>query len=223
MNKIIFFISLMAVLTTTGCQNSLMTVRETKLDANSAVKAMHLPADFVVPATLPTTIQDPLLLEGWIYLYNSTKTCQMWDGHTLSGQQLAQYVIDQNVVITWSTNPAYSDSSWVDRGNTDIVYLNPELQKPVDTQMVSMVNIMAHEMFHRTTPFNQVGDTLYEEYWAFYVGSCVSGWAQGDFIHYNPLSAESLKLWFEASNRSNYLDEFGLYPADVAAMVTAGN
>ncbi len=223
MNKIIFLVSLIGILTTTGCQNSPMTARETRLDINAAVKAMKLPADFVVPAALPTTIQDPLLLKGWIYLYNSTKTCQLWDGSTLSGRQLAQYVIDHAVVITWNTNPAYSEDSWVDRGKTDIVYLNPELQKPGDTQMLSMVVVMSHEIFHRTTPFNQVGDTLYEEYWAFNVSSCVSGRAQGDFIHFNPLSAKSLTLWFESSNRSNYLDDFGLYPENMVAMVIPGN
>ena len=70
MNKIIYFISLMVVLTTTGCQSSQMTAskaaRETKLDINAEVNAMQLPADILVPDTLPTTIQDPILLEGWI-------------------------------------------------------------------------------------------------------------------------------------------------------------
>jgi hypothetical protein len=50
------------------------------------------------------------------------------------------------------------------------------------------------------------------------VGSCVSGRAQADFSHFNPQSPASLKLWFEANNRSDYLDEFEMYPQNVTAM-----
>lgn len=222
MNKIIFFISLIVVLTTTGCQSSPMTAhqapRETKPDLNAEVSAMQLPSDMVVPATLPTTIQDPILLEAWILMYNRTQTCKLWDNNTLSGQQLAQYVLDNAVVITWNADPAYGESSWVDRGETDNVYINPGLQKQTDMQMVNLVNTMAHEMFHRTTPFHQVEDTLYEEYWAFYVGSCVSGRANADYDHFNPLSTASLKDWFKDNNRSSYLSEFPLYPQEMLAL-----
>ena len=222
MNKIFYFISLIVVLTTTGCQSSRMTTnkaaRKTKLDINAVVEAMQLPADMVMPETLPTTIQDPILLEGWIRLYHRTQTCELWDGTSLTGQQLAQYVVDHAVTITWNTDPAYGESSWVDRGETDNVYINPGLQKSTEMQMVNLVGTLAHEMFHRTTPFNQEEDTLYEEYWAFYVGSCVSGKAQADFSHFNPLSTANLKLWFEANNRSDYLGTFAPYPQAVVAM-----
>ena len=222
MDKIFYFISLMVVLTTTGCQNSQVTAhraaRETKLDLNAEVEAMQLPADTLVPDTLPATIQDPILLKGWITLYNQTKSCELWDGNTLSGQQLAQYVVDNNVTITWNTDPAYGESSWVDRGETDNVYINPGLQIGNEDQMVRLVGTLAHEMFHRTAPFDQEADTLYEEYWAFYVGSCISGRGQAGFNYYNPQSPASLKLWFEANNRSDYLDEFEMYPQNVVAL-----
>lgn len=222
MNKIIFLITLITILTTTGCQSLQNTAdqapRETKPDLNAEVAAMSLPADLVVPATLPENIQDPALLESWIRLYNSTKTCQLWDGKTLSGQQLAQYALDNNVTITWSTDPAYGESSWVDRGGTGNVYINPGLQKQAKALMVNLVGTMAHEMFHRTNPFSQTEDTLYEEYWAFYVGSCVSGRANADYIHYNPLSTASLKNWFEDNKRDSYLGVFDTYPKNVVAI-----
>lgn len=222
MNKIIFFISLIAVLTTTGCQNSPMTAnkapREIVLDVNAEVAAMHLPADMVHPATLPNSIQDPILLEAWIRLYNRTQTCTLWDGYTLTGRQLAQYALDHAVEITWNTDPANPDGSYVDRGVTNTVYINPGLQKPSETQMVSLVGTMAHEMFHRTTPFNQVNDTLYEEYWAFYVGSCVSGRPNADYNHNNPLSTTSLENWFKYSGRGSYIGEYPDYPQSVVAM-----
>jgi hypothetical protein len=222
MKKTLYIISLIVVLTTTGCQNSQMTThkaaRETKLDINAAVEAMQLPADTIKPDTLPTTIQDPILLEGWIHLYNQQQTCELWDGYTLTGQQLAQYVVDYDVVITWNTDPANGDGSWIDRGGTDNIYVNPGLKERNENQMTRLVGTLAHEIFHRTTPFDQVADTLYEEYWAFYVGSCVSGQAQAGFYFTNPQSSASLKLWFETNNHSSYLNDYALYPENVIAM-----
>ena len=222
MNKTLYIISLIIVLTTTGCQSTQMTANkaahETKLDINTQLEAMQLPADILVPDTLPTTIQDPILLEGWITLYNRQQTYELWDGYTLSGQQLAQYIVDNAIVIAWNTDPAYGESSWVDRGETGSIYINPGLKEENDMQMIRLVGTLAHEIFHRTSPFNQVKNTLYEEYWAFYVGSKVSGKAQADFNYSNPLSPASLKLWFEASNLSDYLDEFALYPENVVAL-----
>jgi hypothetical protein len=223
MNKTLFIISLIVVLTLTGCQDTQMmanqaareAAQEIDLDINTKIEALQLPADIVVPKTLPATIQDPVLLEGWIRLYNRTQACEMWDGSTLTGQQLAQYVINQSVVITWNTNPAYSDGSWVDRGNTDIIYINPGLKEENETQMTRLVSTLAHEIFHHATPFDQVEDTLYEEYWAHYVGSCVSGRGQVGFNYFNPLSPDSLTLWFKANNRSGYLGAYDLYPENV--------
>jgi hypothetical protein len=87
---------------------------------------------------------------------------------------LAQYVVDQAVVITWNTSSLYI-GSWVDRDNTKTIYINPELKEETEMQMIHLVSDISHEIFHDLTPFNQKADTLYEEYWAFYVGACVSG------------------------------------------------
>jgi hypothetical protein len=222
MNKIIFFISLMVVLTTTGCQNTQMVARaaapDIQLDLHAEVEVMYLDANLIVPEILPTTIKDPILLEGWIRLYNRTQTCKLWDGSTLSGQQLALYILNNGVVVTWNTDSPYGDISWTDRGETGNIYINPGLQKSYEMQMVNLVNTMAHETFHRTIPFDQEEDTLYEEYWAFYVGSCVSGQVNADYIHYNPLSPDSLKNWFKYNSRPGYLDDYPLYPQSVVAM-----
>ena len=219
MNKIIFFISLIAIITLTGCQNNQTTNNQAprEIELNTQIEAMQLPADFVVPATLPTTITDPVLMEGWITLYNQTKSYELWNGTSLSGQQLAQYILDNNIIITWNTNPAYS-GSWVDRGETGNIYINPELKDANEAQMTRLVGTLAHEIFHSTTPFSQVEDTLYEEYWAFYVGSKVSGKAQADFNSFNPEAPASLKLWFETNNRSDYLDELEMYPENIVAI-----
>jgi len=222
MNKNLVIISLIVVLTLTGCQSSQLTANqkapEARLDVNTTVNSLQLPDEIVIPETLPATINDPILLEGWIRLYNRTQTCELWDGSTLTGQQLAQYVIDLAVVITWNTDPAYGESSWVDRGGTDNVYINPGLKEENEMQMTRLVSTLAHEIFHHATPFGQEADTLYEEYWAHYVGSCVSGRGQAGFNYYNPLSPDNLTLWFKANDRSDYLDEFEMYPANVVAL-----
>jgi hypothetical protein len=221
MNKTLYIISLIVVLSLTSCQSSLMTnhtaASEIQLEINPAVKAMQRPVDTAVAITFPTTIQDPTLLEGWIRLYNSTQNCGTWDGYTLTGQKLAQYVVDQALVITWNTSTIYI-GSWVDRDNTGTIYINPGYKEETETQMINLVSEISHEIFHDLTPFNQKADTLYEEYWAFYVGACVSGQSTEDFEHFNPISSASLTQWFETNNRGNYLGVFEMYPEDMVAI-----
>ena len=41
-----------------------------EVEASRRAAALHLAPDLVIPAVLPTAIQDPALLEAWIRLYN---------------------------------------------------------------------------------------------------------------------------------------------------------
>lgn len=221
MNKTLYILSLIVVLTLTSCQSDITTnhtvAQDIQLEINTAVKAMQLPVNTAVPETLPTTIKDPVFLEGWIRLYNRTQNCMTWDGSTLTGQKLAQYVIDQAVVIDWNTSPIYI-GSWVDRDNTGTIYIDPGYKEETETRMIYLVGEIAHEIFHDLAPFNQKADTLYEEYWAFYVGACVSGQSTEDFEHYNPMSSDSLTQWFKDNRRGNYLGVFDTYPEDMVAI-----
>ena len=221
MNKTLYILSLIVVLTLTSCQSSLMTDQTTAhnlpLEINTDLIAKQPPVEITVPETLPTTIEDPIFLEGWVRLYNRTQNCMTWDGSTLTGQKLAQYVIDQAVVITWNTSPIYI-GSWVDRDNTGTIYIDPGFKEETETRMVYLVGEIAHEIFHDLAPFNQKADTLYEEYWAFYVGACVSGQSTEDFEHYNPMSSDSLTQWFKDNRRGNYLGVFDTYPEDMVAI-----
>ncbi len=220
MNKTLYILSLIIVLTLTSCQSNAITnhtvAREIQPEDNTVVKVMWLPGDIVRPETLPTTIQDPILLEGWIRLYNSTQNCELWDGYTLNGRELAQYVIDHAVVITWNTSPIYI-GSWSDRDNTGTIYLDPVFKEETGMQMIGLVSLMSHEIFHDLIPFNQKADTLYEEYWAYYVGSCVSGQSLNSF-YAHPMSSASLKQWFITNGHANYLDMYGVYPGDLTAI-----
>jgi hypothetical protein len=73
-------------------------------------------------------------------------------------------------------------------------------------------------MLHSVNFIPQNADTLYEEYWAFYVGACVSGQPMESFDNINPVSVASLTQWFKANRRGNYLGEFELYPENVVAI-----
>ena len=74
---------------------------------------------------------------------------------------------------------------------------------------------MAHEIFHATAPFGQNADTLYEEYWAFYVGACVAGLSTTTIQLYDPLSPDDLSQYFIIARRANYLNKYALYPVHV--------
>ena len=221
MKKTLYILSLIAVITLTSCQSGLLTNHtadnQIKLEINITVKAMQLPAEIAVPETLPTTIKDSTLLESWIRLYNNTQECRIWDGFSLTGRKLAQYVIDQDVVITWNTSTMYP-GSWADRDNTGTLYINPSYQEETEAQMVNLVNEVAHELFHDLVPFNQKADSLYEEYLAFYVGACVSGQSTESFEHIDPTSSGSLAEWFKSNRHGAYLGRYEMYPEDIVAV-----
>lgn len=221
MYRKLLFIGILLVFSLAGCARLSITphpvTRDFQNEIKPALQVMQLPVEISFTEILPATIRDPLLQAAWTKLYHSTQACPLWDGYTLTGQMLAQYVVDHAVIVAWNSNPAYL-GSWVDRFHSGNIYLNPGLQKKSPRQMTYLVSDLAHEIFHHSLPFNQVEDTLYEEYWAFYVGACVSGQSMRGFKNIRPLSSASLAGWFQANRRGNYLGEFNPYPANVAAL-----
>ena len=221
MDRKLLFIGALLVFSLAGCASISITPHPTTRDFQHGIKpalqVLKLPAQISFAEDWPATISDPLLQAAWTQLYRSMQACPLWDGYTLTGQMLAQYVIDRAVIVDWNTNPAYL-GSWVDRFHAGTIYLNPGLKKKGPQQMTYLVSDLAHEIFHHSQPFNQVEDTLYEEYWAFYVGACVSGQSLRGFKNTQPLSSASLAGWFRANRRGNYLGEFTAYPANVAAL-----
>jgi hypothetical protein len=174
-----------------------------------------------MPAELPASIRDPLLLAGWVYLYNQERKFELWDGSLLSGRMLAQYVLDHNVSILWgspdichgiscSPKPVCAEES-CDALDLQLgpIYITASLKKISDGEITKLVDQMAHEIFHYTEPFGWVSDTLFEEYWAFYVGAQVSQSTWADFESYNSRNLACLKLWFMQHRLTVY---FGLDP-----------
>jgi hypothetical protein len=211
MKKTIFLISLIVVMIT-------LTAYKTTAQSSSA--------------TPPATIQDPLLREGWSLLNQKTDPVQLWDGRTVSGHELAQFVLDHNVPIIWDVNNtcaggscslrcysgdgcALSDSQTSARP----IFLSRSLMAENANQLVFLVDAMAHEIFHYTLPYGAVDDTLYEEFSAYYVGEHVTRNLQVNFDDYNPLRPACLVKWFYDTQTLQTYQHLQAYPQSVLPSV----
>jgi hypothetical protein len=198
--------------------------------ARSAALA-DLPSNLTIPVDLPSRIQDPVLLEAWVRLYNHQEPISLWDGSTLTGRQLAQYAQEQAIPIVWDTDKVcqgadcsvrYCDGavcSFEDRLRPGIqpIYIAP-INEPHGTNMQFLVGTLAHEIFHRTAPFGAVTDTKFEEYWAFRIGAAIGKNAAPNFQGIDPLISGELFVWL-LKNRMTYYYAFPEYPASVATLV----
>jgi len=194
---------------------------------NRAEMAAQLPPDLSVPAVLPPGIQDPSLLEAWIHVNEQQADIQLWQGATVSGHGLAQYLLEQTIPVVWDEENVCGSSSCSvlhcaaevctyddDQPGADPIYVASSERG----DMQGLITILAHETFHRTQPFGLVHSTRFEEYWAFFIGARLSRSDWPDFGANDPLDPNHLALWFVQTGMSSYL-EYPEYPAAVAAMV----
>jgi hypothetical protein len=188
-----------------------------------------LPAGYIIPDELPATINDPILLIGWVYLYNQQEPISIWNNATLRGSDIAADVIDLNVTIQWNTNNECGGASCTERpickfnsscqaaldnpNHVDII-IATHYQDLTTLDIRQLAGTIAHEMIHYLMPFGGADDTLYEEFWAFTVGSTISHNVKMHFEGYNPLKEGCLKLWFH-SNTGNYYNAFPSYPPSI--------
>jgi len=208
------------------------------VEASSAASArlpqefIHLlPAGMSVPDRLPATIDDPILLTGWVYLYNQQEVLRVWEGESLTGREIANSVIDQGVTIQWNTKNECNGSSCTERpvcrldsscpaagdnrGHVDIV-IAKRYQDRKTLDLSRLAGTIAHEMIHYLMPFGGADDTLYEEYWAFTVGAQIYKQSGLDFEGFNPLRESCLKIWFKTNDR-DYYGYLKPYPPSVLA------
>jgi hypothetical protein len=202
-------------------------------DALRAAAVAHLPAGLIVPQTLPANIEDPILLEAWIRLYNQQEAIQLWDGSTVTGRQLAQYALDHALPIVWDTGKACSGGScslrylvngayvfdYGQSGGPEPIYIAP-IDDPHGTNMQFLVGTLAHEIFHRTSPFGAVSDTKFEEYWAFRIGAAIGRNAAPKFDGIDPMVSGELFIWL-LNNKLSFYYNLPEYPASVAALVAS--
>ena len=236
MKKIISLslIALVTVIVLVAAAQFTRAVAAAQPDARRAALQQSLPADLTVPAELPAGIEDAMLLEAWVRLYNHTEPVALWDGSTLTGRALAEFALAQGLPVVWDTQGVCGGGSCsqhfcvpgkdicdFDSGQpgVDPIYIKPMAQ-PFGSGMQDLVSTLAHEIYHRTQPFGAVHDTRFEEYWAYFVGEKVSGAKTIDFGVYDPRDAGHLNLWIKANRLDGY---FSLtdYPAAVAAQLSA--
>ncbi len=197
---------------------------------NRPESAARLPPDLIVPPVLPHTIHDPLLLETWVRVYAQQEPIQLWEGVTVSGRGLAQYLLDHAIPVEWDTDHVCGNGSCsrLSCAAEHCTYadgksgVTPIYVTPIERgDMPGLMNTLAHEIFHRTQPFGPVRSTRYEEFWAFVVGARISKSDWPSFGAYDPLDPNQLNLWFR-ENRLEYYFQYQEYPATIASRMYRG-
>jgi hypothetical protein len=193
-------------------------------NAAELVHAKPETADKGINTRVP--IQDPVILEGWNYLHTLEDPIALWDGKTLTGKALAEFIKDSQIPVVWG-NAAICEGGSCSRlychpdgacnyedGNPGIdpIYLNAGIRNQTNQQVVRAAAELAHEAFHRMRPFGQGKATQLEEYWAFYIGAQISKDAWPDFQGYDPMDKNQLEQWFTYHTMTGYL-KLDAYPA----------
>ena len=200
-------------------------------DVRSSTLASILPPDLVVPARLPAGIHDAELLEAWVRLYTHTDPIRLWDGASLTGRGLAEFLRDHNIPLVWGTDQDCGGGSCSVQtcvlGQDVCAYANdasglaPIYVRAAERgHMAAVVDTLAHEIFHRTQPFGAVRDTRFEEYWAFRIEYQINAESWLTFGAYEPLDPNHLSLWLRDNNLPQYF-QLPAYPASMADRVIA--
>ncbi len=196
--------------------------------------ACNISADFQSTATplRPATIQDPLLLEGWTALYQHQEPIRLPDGTTLTGRQLAQFVIDRAIPVQWSPEGDRHELSYselycrmgvctyaLDPAVVEPLYITPVIAERETGRLDTLVEMLAHEIYHRLQPFGQVRPTLFEEYSAYYLGQQVSGVSWAAFSGYDAKDPVSLARWFSDHKLADAYRHLDPYPQMVLEVI----
>jgi hypothetical protein len=193
--------------------------------------AVSLASTYASIPTLPATIQDPLLQEGWTLLNQKTIPVQLWDGQVFTGHDLAQYIVDHAIPIVWDLNNICYGGSCSLRcqgegctpsdnpSSTQPIYISPLYMQKIDQNRIELVEALAHEIYHRTMPYGPVDDTLYEEFSAYYVAENISGNLLGNFDAYDPLQHACLVVWFYDSETLPTYIHLHAYPQAILPFV----
>ena len=192
-----------------------------------AVDLSYLPPELAIPAALPAGLDDPLLIEAWVRLYNHNEPLELWDGTTLTGRDLAQFLLDQAIPLVWDVqgrcrnascsfqycDPALETCRYDDgQPGVDAIYIFPAQAGDMPT----LVSTLAHEGFHRMQLFGEVHDTRFEEFWACKVGAAFNAQSGFKFDGYDPLVSGYLLLWIRDNGLTPYYD-LPNYPPSITA------
>jgi hypothetical protein len=164
-------------------------------------------------------VQDPLLQEGLTRLYGRQEPIQLPNGDTITGKALAEFMISNQIPVVWGSEDICGGGSCsiqycrtdghcsYENGEPGIdpIYINPSIRDQSVGKMARLTQELAHEAFHRMQFFGEEQDSLYEEYWAFYVGAQL---VQVDWPNFNgvdPQNPTQLQNWFTAHGMMRYL------------------
>jgi hypothetical protein len=199
----------------------------------SSVLAMALPPlppEIDVPAALPAGMEDAVLLEAWVRLYNRQETILLWGGRSVTGRELAQFLLHQAIPVVWDRTDVCRGSSCSAKYRTDAGWIYEDGAPGVEpiyvqllflTDMAGLTATLAHEAFHRTSPFGDVRDSRFEEYWAYFVGTQIAPAAGLQFGLYDPFEPGQLNLWFRVHRIEGY-GRLPDYPPSILIQVYGG-
>jgi len=180
------------------------------------------------PAQTPA-IQDALILEGWNTLRGLQDPIQVGNGVVLSGEALAQFLLDNQIPVVWGSEAICGGSScsrlycgqdgkcsYEDgQPGIDPIYLNPAIHAQSVGMRDRLMGELAHEAFHRMRPFSAGTITQLEEYWAFYVNTQLVKASFPKFDNVDPMDPEQLEHWFYVNGLHGYL-HLAPYPGGAA-------
>jgi len=221
------------ILTTAACSPTIEISEMNELPAAKRLPDSYvsmLPENYEIPSQLPSTIKDPLILTAWVFLYNQQETIYLYDNEVLTGRNLALYVIEGKIPVKWgsdkicngnscSARPICRDADCISNLKVEKAYpvfLSLRYQDTNSDTLPALAGSIAHELFHHTLPFGAVDASLYEEYWAFYVGAQIEKADWANFTGYQPLNSACLKQWFRMHDRTGYFG-IDMYPFTLQA------
>ncbi len=181
------------------------------------------------------TIQDPLIIDGLNHLSKQTDPIHLPNGDSISGADLAQFIIDSHIPLEWGSDEicgggscshmycsADGDCSYDDgKPGIDPIYLNPSIQEQNIGMIDRLASELAHEAFHRMRYFGNAKISQLEEFWAFYIGAQIARDSGLKFENINTQDPEQLQRWFYLNGMHRYLS-LPAFPSSGAQASPAG-
>jgi len=164
-------------------------------------------------------IQDELILAAWAELSSMKETIQIGDGVAVSGESLAQFLVESQIPVVWGSDEICDGSSCSKQYCTlggecsfedgqpgiDPIYLNSAVRAQGSGRLERLVRELGHGSFHRMGFFGSGVITRVEEYWDFYLDTQL---VQADYPSFNgvdPQNPQQLAGWFTNHGMPGYL------------------
>jgi hypothetical protein len=171
-----------------------------------------------LPAQSPA-IQDELILAGWNALRSMQEPVQVANGMVVSGESLAQFLVESQIPVVWGSEAICGGSSCSKQYCTldgdcsfedgqpgiDPIYLNVSIQAQSVGMMDRLARELGHEAFHRMQFFGSGKITQIEEYWAFYLDTQLVKADYPSFNGVDPQDPQQLAGWFTRHSLGGYL------------------